>query len=414
MALRLAPPGRTQGDGMEKPENDGAVEHTIVLQPRTRKSSGVSETTVFEKSNSSPRPPAMQSAIKLVPQAVNKKKKDILTNLKNKEPKFVPYEPYKAAVKPIVPDEKKHFRVMSKKKSKETAAILKGREEKGEVAGNESGEVPSESDGNVDWEKKSKSLELELQTLKEENEQLENQLKFQVQVNGELKNLLVAAVGEDMETRVHVLTEDKLHLAQALLKSAKSLSSHQEQTEWLAGQCEVWRSKFLASSVMVEELARWKAALTHKVNEAQEVLKKLLEERKSVRENLTNTYNNLSFLRDNFNLLNKKNPLSSGNVIDLSEENFRLSETLLIQLLGVDKGNSSNSVLKDLPNDTPAEKAAEHTISNPHLLHLIGEPDAACSAVVGAAVALSGQLYLQSNPPRIECCPQCSGEIKLV
>lgn len=51
---------------------------------------------------------------------------------------------------------------------------------------------------------------------------------------------------------------------------------------------------------------------------------------------------------------------------------------------------------------------------NPHLLQLIGEPDAACNAVVGAAVALSGQLYLQSHPPRIECCPQCSGEIKLV
>lgn len=67
------------------------------------------------------------------------------------------------------------------------------------------------------------------------------------QVNGELKNLLVAAVGEDLETRVHLLTEDKLQLARALLNSAQRLSTHQEQTEWLAGQCEVWRSKFLAS-----------------------------------------------------------------------------------------------------------------------------------------------------------------------
>lgn len=47
-------------------------------------------------------------------------------------------------------------------------------------------------------------------------------------------------------------------------------------------------------------------------------------------------------------------------------------------------------------------------------MQLIGEPDAACNAVVGAAVALSGQLYLQSHPPNISCCPQCSGEIKLV
>lgn len=50
-----------------------------------------------------------------------------------------------------------------------------------------------------------------------------------------------------MESRVQHLTEDKLSLARALLKSADHLTSHQEQTEWLSGQCEVWRSKFLAS-----------------------------------------------------------------------------------------------------------------------------------------------------------------------
>lgn len=59
--------------------------------------------------------------------------------------------------------------------------------------------------------------------------------------------MLVAAVGEDLETKVHLLTEDKLQLARALLNSAQHLNTHQEQTEWLAGQCEVWRSKFLAS-----------------------------------------------------------------------------------------------------------------------------------------------------------------------
>lgn len=62
-----------------------------------------------------------------------------------------------------------------------------------------------------------------------------------------MKTLLVAAVGEDLESRVQHLTEDKLSLARALLKSADHLTSHQEQTEWLSGQCEVWRSKFLAS-----------------------------------------------------------------------------------------------------------------------------------------------------------------------
>lgn len=59
--------------------------------------------------------------------------------------------------------------------------------------------------------------------------------------------MLVAAVGEDLETRVQHLTESKFLLAKELLNSAYNLTSHQEQTEWLSGQCEVWRSKFLAS-----------------------------------------------------------------------------------------------------------------------------------------------------------------------
>lgn len=87
----------------------------------------------------------------------------------------------------------------------------------------------------------------QLADLKKDRDYYESQLKFQVQVNSELKNLLVAAVGEDLQTKVNVLTEDKLQLARALLNSAHNLSTHTEQIEYLAGQSEVWRSKFLAS-----------------------------------------------------------------------------------------------------------------------------------------------------------------------
>lgn len=89
--------------------------------------------------------------------------------------------------------------------------------------------------------------ERQIVDLKKERDSLDTQLKFQVQVNSELKNLLVAAVGEDLQTRVNVLTEDKLQLARALLNSAQNITTHAEQIEYLANQSEVWRSKFLAS-----------------------------------------------------------------------------------------------------------------------------------------------------------------------
>lgn len=92
-----------------------------------------------------------------------------------------------------------------------------------------------------------KMYEQQIAELKKERDSFDSQLKFQVQVNSELKNLLVAAVGEDLQTRVNVLTEDKLQLARALLSSAHNISTHTEQIEYLVNQSEVWRSKFLAS-----------------------------------------------------------------------------------------------------------------------------------------------------------------------
>lgn len=92
-----------------------------------------------------------------------------------------------------------------------------------------------------------KLYEKQIAELRKERDSFESQLKFQVNVNAELKNLLVAAVGEDLQTRVNVLTEDKLQLARALLSSAHNISTHTEQIEYLANQSEVWRSKFLAS-----------------------------------------------------------------------------------------------------------------------------------------------------------------------
>jgi hypothetical protein len=41
---------------------------------------------------------------------------------------------------------------------------------------------------------------------------------------------------------------------------------------------------------MVEELARWKAALSQKATDLQEALKRVLEERGKARESLLNTY----------------------------------------------------------------------------------------------------------------------------
>lgn len=136
-------------------------------------------------------------------------------SLKTKEPRFIPFEPYKGAVNPIIP--LKHPKKTRNRNNLDLNTL-----------------VAHMSDMKaIDLNRKTSDASLssivtpkEFDELKKERDSLSIQLKSQVQVNAELKNLLVAAVGEDLQTRVNVLTEDKLQLARALLSSAKNLSSH--------------------------------------------------------------------------------------------------------------------------------------------------------------------------------------------
>ncbi|OAD53661.1 Golgin-45, partial [Eufriesea mexicana] len=409
---------RTQGDGME----NVMTEKVEIKQTKCR----LGETLIYHPTNLkqlSLIPPVTPNGpiVNLIPRHVSnvKDEKHILNSLKSKEPKFIPYEPYKAAVNPIIPYEKKNKKLQRSNLNVNTTvsqvAAMKLHETK----------IPCNDVKTLDdkcfeseWLKEKKEYETEIKKLKEENSQLENQLKFQAQVNGELKNLLVAAVGEDLETKVHLLTEDKLHLARALLNSAQHLSTHQEQTEWLAGQCEVWRSKFLASSLMVEELAKWKAALCQRTTDLQESIKRLLEDRNLVRDISLKTYRTLSILRENFDpvgtVSRKRHELPSTNIIDLAQGCYQLAEILKVQLLsGVENINLQKEInITGLDMKTFAEKTAEQLLMSPKLL--TSGRDVACSAVMGAAVAIGGQIFLPRSDSNITCCPHCSGEIKQI
>lgn len=261
---------------------------------------------------------------------------------KNKPPKFIPYEPYTGAVNPIVPKQKSGTvtpRLQNQKSNRNNLDIgilvnqmssMRTQELKEPEIDNKKSmdttETKSESHGdNAQVAKELEMLREELKKTKEERDYFQGQFKFQTQVNAELKNLLVASVGEDLLTRVNVLTEDKLQLARALLDTANHLTTHTEQIEFLAGQCEVWRSKFLASSVMVEELARWKADLTQKNQMLNESTKRLLHTTHQLRQMQLDMLKNLKFLAK-IRYLN----LPAADVITLAAENLNILQQMVL------------------------------------------------------------------------------------
>lgn len=137
-------------------------------------------------------------------------------SLKTKEPRFIPFEPYKGAVNPIIP--LKHPKKIRNRNNLDLNTLVAHMSDMKAIDLNPKPSEPTSDNSFITLK--------EFEELKKERDSLSVQLKSQVQVNAELKNLLVAAVGEDLQTRVNVLTEDKLQLARALLSSAKNLSSH--------------------------------------------------------------------------------------------------------------------------------------------------------------------------------------------
>lgn len=275
---------------------------------------------------------------------------------KVRPPRFIPFEPYTAAINPIIPKPNQNIHLKKVDKNNLDINVLIT-----QMSNMKSAELSSSSPvktvAPVPVSSQSEEMAKELAKLKEERDYFQNQLKFQVKVNSELKNLLVASVGEDLQTRVNLLTEDKLQLAKALLDTAKNLTTHTEQIEFLAGQCEVWRSKFLASSVMIEELARWKADLTNKTTLLTEGNKKMLQLTAQVREMELHMLKNLKFLAKLKNL-----NLPSTDCLTLASECLNITDQMVLHTGGVGMPGSLN--LKcGLGSMTEQEKYAKQALA---------------------------------------------------
>lgn len=108
---------------------------------------------------------------------------------KRKEPKFVPYEPYKAAVSPIIPSTKKseniltHLVIDSKKISSLASSVIQSNSrkelnEKSRIGGSKGNCYPE----NECFEKIEK-LEARITQLEKEKDTLESQFKIQTEVS---------------------------------------------------------------------------------------------------------------------------------------------------------------------------------------------------------------------------------------
>lgn len=227
-----------ENDSVISPQRELVVPpefQTFDTQQQTLKSAQIKSNSflgqhlIFRDNQSSPSLPGILPKGKifnLIPRLIVSNKPYSLQN-KNREPKFVPFEPYKGAVNPIIPNRKPKAHKLNKNNLDLNTLVSHMSNMKTISLSSLDQDDTSELS---ELDKQHLKYEKQLEDLRKDRDCVSAQLKSQVQVNTELKNLLVAAVGEDLQTRVNVLTEDKLQLARALLSTAENLSSHTVST----------------------------------------------------------------------------------------------------------------------------------------------------------------------------------------
>ncbi|XP_044056335.1 golgin-45 [Siniperca chuatsi] len=223
-----------------------------------------------------------------------------------------------------------------------------------------------------DWRGQMEKLQNSERRLLQDKEGLSNQLRVQTEVNRELKKLLVASVGDDLQYHFERMAREKNQLILENEALGQSLAHTAEQLERMSIQCDVWRSKFLASRVMAEELTNARAALQRQTREAQGAIQDLLLEREVFSRDMVLTHRSLEQLLVSLQWGRQQTyypsaqPLSTG---ELAAANHKLADAINSHLLGNTSSNSSSSgvvkgssAIAEQLCSTPAEKMAEKVL----------------------------------------------------
>ncbi|XP_074522905.1 golgin-45 [Halichoeres trimaculatus] len=275
-----------------------------------------------------------------------------------------------------------------------------------------------------DWKVQLEKLQNSERRLLQDKEGLSNQLRVQTEVNRELKKLLVASVGDDLQYHFERMSREKNQLILENEALGRSLAHTAEQLERMSIQCDVWRSKFLASRVMAEELTNARAALQRQTREAQGAIQDLLLEREEFSRDMVLTHRSLEQLLVSLQWGRQQTyypsaqPLGTG---ELAAANHKLADAINSHLLGNTSGSSSvksSSATAEQLCSTPAEKMAEKVLK-------ILDPITCSENTTEPPLMDSSTTNFLSNKKSIgrfhpytryenitfNCCERCSGDI---
>ncbi|GFS57695.1 golgin-45 [Trichonephila inaurata madagascariensis] len=309
---------------------------------------------------------------------------------KTKGPKFVPYEPYRAAVSPIVSTSHvPEYVIDSQKVQSLASSVLRLHSDTG---GKSSINCSPECSSSV------KSLEEKIAALEKEKKELATQYQTLTEVNMDLKKMLVASLGEDVQVKVQLMTQDKAQLGQEVLRLSAELEQVSEEAEQMSLRADLWEGKFKASSVLVRELAQWKASFSHNLKSSKELIQMLLAEHNTLFETLNSTHSHLEAIAVAFGVGNiHPSNGSPKDLLQLGMQMKSLSRELREQLLGKQpvQADVRHSVVRQF---TRSENEAHQLLQTTE--HKSGSDDLTC------------HLLPHTCTKDLDFCKHCSGAVQ--
>ncbi|XP_046335273.2 golgin-45-like [Haliotis rufescens] len=261
----------------------------------------------------------------------------------------------------------------------------------------------------------------EHERLRQENKHLKQDLDVQHKVNTELKKLLIASVGEDLERRVERLARDKAELSMEVGGYTRKVTEDYENLDKVSIQADMWRTKFLASRVMIDELASARAFYSLQYQESQDALQQLLTERHELRANLLEAMKCLQQVKGAFDPLNahKSTSLPSTNVIDLARMSQQLSEAIRYRLLpGKLSIQTTINIEDQLENSmTHAESFAHQLVARQTKLDPVQKSVSGHLFGPGPGTGSRVQRFhpdARYDNLTVNCCAHCKGDISVL
>ncbi|XP_038657979.1 golgin-45 [Scyliorhinus canicula] len=261
--------------------------------------------------------------------------------------------------------------------------------------------------------------------LLQDKEGLTNHIRVQTEVNRELKKLLVASVGNDLQYHFERMAREKNQLILENETLTQNLAQLSEQLERMTIQCDVWRSKFLASRVMTEELTHARTSLQRHVRETQSAIQDLLGEREQFRQDMVDSHRFLEELLVSLQWGRQQTyypsaqPHTTG---ELAAVNLKLSEAVNSHLLGklnTSKAQKTNQQV-ELCN-TPAEKMAEKVLKmlDPTLCSKGTADIPFCDTSPTSFLSNKKSIgrfhpYTRYENITFNCCNRCTGELTVL